>query len=102
MCHRKGSQHGSADALSQYPLPQPVIEASSTTIVVASVTTPLLTDRTVDELIMLQQRDEDIGPILDAVKKKQRPSTNVQGRSRTYRLLLQQWDQLYAEEGLLY
>lgn len=84
MCHRKGSQHGNADALSQYPLPQPAIEASSTTIVVASVTSPLLTDRTADELIMLQQRDEDMGPILNAVKKKRQPSTNVQGRSRTY------------------
>jgi len=102
VCHRKGSQHGNADALSRYPLPQLVVETSSTTTVVASVTSPMLTERTADELTMLQQRDEDIGPILDAVKKKQRPSSNVQGRSRTFRSLLQQWNQLYAEEALLY
>jgi len=97
--HRNGSQHSNVDALSRYPLSQPVNNDDSPTAVVASVGCPMLTERTVDELITLQQRDEDIGP---AVRIKQRPSNSVQGKSISYRSLLQQWDQLYVAEGLLF
>jgi len=87
--HRKGSQHSNSDALSHYPLSQPVNNDYSSTAGVASVGYPILTERTVDELIALQLRDEDIGPIRDAVRIKQRPSNSVQGKSRSYRSLLQ-------------
>ena len=63
MKHCNGSQHRNADALSHYPLSQPFNNDDSSTVVVASVGCPILTERTVDDLITLQQRDEDIGPI---------------------------------------
>ena len=44
-----------------------------------------------------------VGPLLKAVAENQKPSSSMtQGRSRKFQLLLQQWNQLYIQEGLLF
>ena len=41
--------------------------------------------------------------MLQAVRDSTRPSMdNLQGQSRRYRSFLQQWEQLYVRDGLLY
>jgi len=63
----------------------------------------MLRERTPEELRKLQQTDSEIGPILQALEQnKQLSVNNLQGKSRSYRLLLQQWNQLYIQNGLLF
>ena len=63
----------------------------------------VLTERSISDLQQLQQDDDVVGPILKAVIEKDRPSrTLTQGKDRKFYLLLQQWDQLYIEQGLLF
>ena len=63
----------------------------------------MLIERTQEEQRKLQQTDDEIGPVLQALEDKKQFSTiDQQGKSRSYRLLLQQWDQLYTENGLLF
>lgn len=112
--HRKGCQHQNADALSRYPFEieiseQPEFshhENKHTNLalpVVSSVDTYVLMERTPEELRNLQLTDSEIGPILQAIENNSRPSIDdIQGKSRSYRLLLQQWDQLYIQDGLLF
>jgi len=51
----------------------------------------------------LQQEDKDIGSLLQAVEEQQKPSQDTcQGKSRTFQLFLQQWQQLYIVNGLLF
>ena len=113
--HRKGCQHQNADALSRYPSDQcRAIEqveftcddhqhTSMTPPVISSVDSYMLIERTPEELRKLQQTDNEIGPILQALEdNKQLSTVNLQGKSRSYRLLLQQWNQLYVQNGLLF
>ena len=40
---------------------------------------------------------------MTAIEAKQKPDTNTtKGKSRSYALLLQQWDQLYIQDSLLF
>ena len=117
--HRKGHHHQNADALSRYPThssDQPLTEdvhPPDTTelfpmcpITQCPVTAHqfcVLTERSISDLQQLQQDDDVVGPILKAVIEKERPSrTLTRGKDRKFYLLLQQWDQLYIEQGLLF
>ena len=72
----------------------------------SSVTTepfPDLCEHSVTELWKLQQEDDTVGLLLKAVEDQQRPPSSVsQGKSRKFQLLLQQWNQLYVNGGLLF
>jgi len=71
--------------------------------IVFSVDSYMLREQTPEELHELQQADSEIGPILQALEQnKQLSMNNLQGKSRSYRLLLQQWNQLYIQNGLLF
>ena len=74
--------------------------------ILSSVTTepfPGLYEYSVAELQKLQQEDNTIGLLLKAVEDQQcPPSCMTQGKSRKFHLLLQQWKQLYVNEGLLF
>ena len=71
--------------------------------VISSVDFYMLIERTPEELPKLQQTDNEIGPILQALEDNKQLSTgNLQGKSRSYRSLLQQWNQLYVQNGLLF
>ena len=62
-----------------------------------------LTERTTSDLQQLQQADGVVGPILKAVTENKRPSPNMtQGKDRKFHLLLQQWNQLYIRQGVLF
>ena len=62
-----------------------------------------LTERTTSDLQQLQQADGIVGPILKAVTENKRPSPNMtQGKDRKFHQLLQQWNQLYIQQGLLF
>ena len=64
---------------------------------------PELCKRSVTDLRKLQQEDDTVGPLLKAVEDQQcPPSSATQGKSRKFQLLLQQWKQLYVNEGLLF
>ena len=116
--HRKGHQHQNADALSRYPsqaaneldATNPVDQSKDCSSVIVPVSvSPVnfpqfeLAERNPKELQKLQKTDQEIGPMLQAVRDSKQPSTeNIQGQSRRYRLLLQQWEQLYVHDGLLF
>jgi len=64
---------------------------------------PVLTERSPTDIWELQLADEVLGPLMSAIEAKQRPDAKTtQGRNRPYALLLQQWDQLYIQDGLLF
>ena len=76
---------------------------SMTSPVISSVESYMLIKRTPEELRKLQQTDDEIGPILQALEdNKQLSTVNLQEKSRSYRLLLQQWNQLYVQNGSLF
>ena len=115
--HRKGCHHQNADALSRYPTeqcktgdaeqPESLCRDAHYDSVISPVScvrdSYMLIERTLEELRKLQQTDDEIGPVLQALEDKKQFSTiGQQGKSRSYRLLLQQWDQLYTENGLLF
>ena len=109
--HRKGKLHSNADSLSRYPEgPEKgeQYQASSTpeknlSLIAALDALPALTERSPTEIRELQLADEVLGPLMLAIEAKQKPDANTtRGRSRPYALLLQQWDQLYIQDGLLF
>ena len=52
---------------------------------------------------LLQQRDENISPIIQAITSgKTLHAKDVEGRSREFARLILQWDQLVVENGILY
>ena len=117
--HCKGHYHQNADALSQHPThfsdhpqtkdiyPTATTElfpkCSATLCSVTMQQSDGLTERTTSDLQQLQQADEVVGPILKAFTENKRLSSNVtQGKDRKFHLLLQQWNQLYIQQGLLF
>ena len=62
--------------------------------VIASLTAQtILTERSPEELRELQCVDEILGPLVESMDAKQKPSPNAtSGKNRSYTLLLQQWD----------
>ena len=116
--HRRGSHHQNADALSRHPIHQPdslelVTNVNAVNTVqnngphilcsVSSEPFPGLCEHSATELRKLQQEDDTISLLLKAVEDQQCPPSSVtQGKSRQFHLLLQQWKQLYVNEGLLF
>lgn len=62
---------------------------------------PGLCERTLTDLRKIQQEDDTVGPLLKAVEEKQCPPS-TKGKNRKFQLLLQQWKQLYTNNGLLF
>ena len=54
-------------------------------------------------LQLLQQRDEHIAPIIQAISSgKTLNSKDTEGKSREFNQFIQQWDQVVVENGILY
>ena len=116
--HWRGTHHQNADALSRHPTHQPdplAVASNANTVhttqndcphILSSVTAepfPDLCEHSVTELRKFQQEDDTVGLLLKAVEDQQRPPSSVsQGKSRKFQLVLQQWNQLYVNVGLLF
>ena len=100
--HRRGKQHGNADALSRRPCPQcgRTHEGGETERVeICSVTQKPQTH----DIRELQLEDDVVGPVLTAKIDNQKPTEDqLKGRSHDFRQLIQLWDQLVIKEGVLY
>ena len=107
--HHKGKLHGNADPLSRYPevvkddeQDLATVSAENAEPLLAAVSAlPVLLERSPAEIRKLQLDDDVLGPIAVAVETKQKPNISQQ-KSREYGLLLQQWDRLYVQDGLLF
>ena len=101
--HRPGRAHANADALSR----QPVRHCSKMCTdanphIVNSVTNSVM-GYSRDELQQAQAEDKVIGKLLQAKQADYRPSVAYStGETLEYRRLLQQWDQLLIQDGLLW
>ena len=98
--HRPGRAHANADALSR----QPVRHCSKmcSPHVVNSVTN-LVMGYSRDELQQAQVEDKVIGKLLQVKQADCRPSVAYStGETLEYRRLLQQWNQLLIQDGLLW
>ena len=101
--HRPGRAHANADALSRQPVKhcnKMCPDASSPAV--NAVTTSVMGYSHV-ELQQAQADDQVIGKLLQAKQANCRPSvTHSTGETLEYRRLLQQWDQLLIQDGLLW
>ena len=110
--HRKGVLHNNADSLSRHPgvlqdkeqQHQDGLVGEETSLVMATLTAqPVLTERSPKEIRALQLTDTVLGPLMEAMEANQKPeAATTRGKDRSYTLLLQQWDQLIMQEGLLF
>ena len=90
--HRKGRNHLNADALSRVQGPTQKDSAGVFAV------TPVA-----GNLQLLQQRDENIAPIIQAISSgKTLTSKDAEGKPREFNQFIQQWDQLVVENGILY
>lgn len=90
--YRKGRNHLNADALSRVRGPTENDSAGAFAVVPVK-----------SNLQLLQQRDEDIAPIIQAIYSgKTLSSKDAEGKSREFNQFIQQWDQLVVENGILY
>ena len=88
MVHRKGRNHLNADALSRVCGPTQKDSAGVFSVVpVAS------------NLQLLQQRDENIAPIIQAISFEKTLSSKD---AEEFNQFIQQWGQLVVENGILY
>ena len=88
---RKGRNHLNADALSRVRGPTVIDSAGAFAVVPVK-----------SNLQLLQQRDEDIAPIIQAISSgKTLSSKDAEGKSREFNQSIQHWDQL-QEYGILY
>ena len=101
--HRPGKHHGNADALSRRPCNQcgqsdtPSLRQQ----IVGRVSMP--TGYTADELRQAQLNDPVVGPVLRAKEEAAKPTTEeVKSQPHHYRRLVQLWDQLVIERGMLH
>ena len=101
--HRPGRAHTNADALSRQPVRHcnkmcPDASPSAVNAVTTSVMGYSLA-----ELQQAQAEDHVIGKMLQSKQANCRPSVaHSTGESLEYRRLLQQWDQLLIQDGLLW
>ena len=100
--HRPGKRHGNADALSRRPCDQcgqsdnPVPHQH----LVGRVSLP--TGYIAKELRQAQLDDPVVGPVLQAKENASKPTAEeVKSQSHYYRRLVQLWDQLIVERGVL-
>ena len=89
--HRRGRDHGNADALSR-----PNIQSGHAV--------PIASTSTLDSSVQqLQQSDEAIGPLYRAMCLGTKPDPGTQkGACRELVQLLEQWDQLVLKDAILY
>ena len=96
--HRSGRCHTNADALSRLK--------SHTEDKGPSVSAALLTAKSVEsveDLEKLQQEDEVIGPIHEALSKGERPILDdIKGKPREFVELAQQWEQLVLKNNVVH
>ena len=103
--HRPGIKHGNADALSRIPCRQCGREdhhkERASILSVEHTSQPLAgSDR--NKMMLAQQDDPSIRPVLDAKSNSQKPSPDlIKGLSLTSRRLFLLWDQLCLDHGLL-
>jgi transposase InsO family protein len=99
--HRRGKQHGNADALSRRPCQQCGLAhkgGEMERVEICSVSQKPQADNVSE----LQLEDDVVGPVLTAKIADQRPAEDrLKGRSREFRQLIQLWDQLVIKEGAL-
>ena len=101
--HRPGRAHGNADALSRQPVRHcskdcPDINGPTVNTVVATEI-----GYSSSELKQAQLEDSNVGKLLQAKHDNCRPSAEQSsGESLEFRHLLQQWDQLEVEDGILW
>ena len=101
--HRPGRTHGNADSLSRQPVRhcgKECLDVHNCTINAVSMAA---LGYTTAELSQAQIEDHNISRLLQAKQQNQRPLMNESnGESLEYRHLLQQWDQLIVQEGILW
>ena len=99
--HRPGRKHSNADALSRIPCQQC---GKSETITIAPITSTNLSGGHSSEDIRRMQLDDNIvGSLLQAKETNQKPSADhAKCQGLEYRRLYQQWDQLVAQDGVLW
>ena len=109
--HHQGTLHNNADSLSRYPgmleqnmeHPFSTIAKEDASVIALLTAQTILTECSPEEFRELQRVDEVLGPLDESIEAKQKPSPNATGgKDRSYTLLLQQWDQLYLQDGLLF
>ena len=101
--HRQGSRHGNADALSRIPCKQCGNEDDQVDEI-GAITGPFLQQlNNLGEVQRLQAEDDDIAPVLNAVKVGNvPPGDTTKSWSRESRLLLQQWEMLKIKHDALW
>ena len=100
--HRAGQKHGNADAMSRIPCQQCGREGTEPTARgTAAIKGISLRGRPLEEVKMLQF-NESLGIIVHAFEKGKRLKDDVKGKSLETRHLVQIWDQLLIQGGVLY
>ena len=105
--HRPGKKHTNADALSRRPCSQcgreePLVSEEHVIDTADKEVMALLQERSPQDIRKLQLDDPTIGPLLQAVEKDERLEQEVSARGGPeVRRLVQLWDRLLVEEGLL-
>ena len=100
--HRRGKQHGNADALSRRPCQQCGLTHEGDEMEGVEICSVMQKPQT-NDVRELQLEDDVVGPVLTAKIADQRPTEDqLKGRSRDFRQLIQLWDQLVIKEGVLY
>lgn len=105
--HRKGRTHSNADALSRRPCPQDCkhcwkTEHKATEIEVNALAVEPEIGWSAEEIRKAQLDDEDIGLIITAKEKSQRPAwADISDKSATLKSYWAQWDSLHIENGVL-
>ena len=99
--HRPGRKHSNADTLSRIPCQQC---GKSETITIASITSTNLSDgHSSEDIRRMQLNDNIVGSLLQAKETNQKPlADHAKCQGLEYRRLYQQWNQLVAQEGVLW
>ena len=102
--HRPGRQHNNADALSRFPCQQCGRTSHVFNQPIATISaTGMTAGYSSQELRNLQLNDECLGQLLLARERNQQPSQDyAKGQCIEYRRLLQQWDLLSVQDGVLW
>ena len=101
--HRPGRAHANADALSRQPVRHCSKMCPDASPHVVNSVTNLVMGYSCDELQQAQAEDKVIGKLLQAKQADCRPSVAYStGETLEYRHLLQHWDQLLIQDGLLW
>jgi len=105
--HHAGGKHSNADAMSRRPsgCDQTTVDCNNPDNHPVAVAQNVNEDtvETTDEMYTFQINDAVISPILHAKKTGTKPADDeLKGEGRAVHILLQQWDQLFICNGLLY